>query len=578
MKRICLLVSMFCSGYFSFSQPSYKITWGEEIKLKKGTADLDIVAADNTGLYFTESRLVMKSYFVIGATLGESIKLIKMDKNFNEVFDNTYKKELKGLNFHSFQTLENDLYMFATDYIKKERRFVVYGAKVDKNSGELMGDFAELGSYDLESKRDDYEMRVSPVQGGKAFLMVSNISNKDRVSIAVNVLDKNLKRKENAIINLSFTPNQYSLQDVKYTASNKIILLGKEFEETEYGKKKRKRLVFKQYVMAVYTNKGKKEADVKMNSDNRYVISGRLIEQPTGEMLLAGFYSNAAKKEDLNGFYINKVDPVKGELLLSSYKEINTGMLGKSFVDESDDDDLSKEEKKEAKKAKDNDEDDEFPNSFVIRSVDINPSDNSIIISSEVSKYTSYTYTTSSYNTTTKSWTYRTTTVHKFTNEDILIINADKDGKINWLNALPKSQIEQISSGSSNSGGFSISYDYSGYFANGGALPYYSSYKSLLNGNSLVIIMNDHNSNNINPGYGDKVKSVYNFRKKSSVYGISVDLGTGKMTRKNIASNNDETIMMPRHAFVIGNEFFVPSWRQHAMAKTEMKFAKIAVK
>lgn len=578
MKSVYLLITMLCSGYFSFSQTSYNITWGEEIKLKKGTADLDIVAADNSGLYFSESRIAMKSYFVIGATFGESIKLIKMDKNFNEVFDNTYKKELKGLAFHSFQPLENDLYMFATDYEKKERRFVVYGAKVDKNSGELMGDFAELGSYDLESKRDDYEMRVTPVLGGKAFLMVSNISNNDRVSIAVNVLDKTLKRKESAIINLSFTPNQYSLQDVKYTAGNKIILLGKEFEEAQYGKKKRKRMLFKQYVMAVYDKKGKKQASVKMDSDDKYVISGRLIEQPTGEMLLAGFYSNTAKKEDLNGFYINKVDPVKGELLLSSYKEINTGMLGKSFVDESDDDALTKEEKKEAKKAKDNDDEDEFPNSFVIRSVDINPADNSIIITSEVSKYTSYTYTTSSYNSTTRSWTYRTTTVHKFTNEDILVINADKDGKINWLNALPKSQIEQISSSSSNYGGFSISYDFSGYFANGGALPYYSSYKSLLSGNNLVIIMNDHNSNNINPGYGDKVKSVYNFRKRSSVYGISIDLATGKMTRKNIASNNDETIMMPRHAYIVGNEFFVPSWRRHAMAKTEMKFAKIVVK
>ena len=196
MKKIYLLVTMFCSGYFSFSQTSYKITWGEEIKLKKGTADLDIVAADNSGLYFSESRLAMKSYFVIGATFGESITLIKMDKNFNKVFDNNYKKELKGLDFHSFQPLENDLYMFATDYEKKERRFVVYGAKVDKNSGELVGDFAELCGYNLESKKDDYEMRVSPVQGGKAFLMVSNISNKDRVSIGVTVLDKNLKKKK----------------------------------------------------------------------------------------------------------------------------------------------------------------------------------------------------------------------------------------------------------------------------------------------------------------------------------------------------------------------------------------------
>lgn len=578
MKKIlALLFTVFGAAAVAYPQ-SYNVQWGDEIKMKKGTADLDIVAADKTGLYFSESHLVMKSYFLIGASYGESIKLVKMDKNFDEVFDKTYKKELKGLTFHSFQPLENDLYMFATDYEKKEKQFVVYGAKVDKNTGDLVGDFQEIGRYDLESKRDDYEMRMTPIQGGKAFLMVSNISNNDRVTLGVHVLDKNLKRKESTTINLAFSPNEYALQDVKYTGSNKIVLLGKEFEETTTGKKKRKKMIFREYVMGVYDKNGKKESEIKMDTDDKYIISGRLIEQQDGQMLLAGFYCNDAKKQDLNGFFINKVDPVKGEMTLASFKEINPDMLGKGYVDETDDDDLSKQEKKDAKKAKDDDDEDEFPNSFVIKTVDVSPVDNSVVITSEVSQYTSYTYTTSNYNSSTRSWTYTTTTVHRFTNKDILIINADNEGKIKWVNALPKSQQEQISSSNTHSTGISFNYDYSGYFANGGALPYYSSYKSLISGNNLIILMNDHNSNNVNPGYGDKVKTVYNFRKRSSVYGISIDLATGKMTRKLITSNNDETIMMPRHAYVVGNEFFIPSWRQHALAKTEMKFAKITVK
>ena len=71
--------------------------------------------------------------------------------------------------------------------------------------------------------------------------------------------------------------------------------------------------------------------------------------------------------------------------------------------------------------------------------------------------------------------------------------------------------------------------------------------------------MNDHTSNNVNAEYGDKVKSVYNFRKRSNVYGVAIDLATGKMTRKIIGSNNDETVLMPRHAYVVKNELFIPS-------------------
>lgn len=582
MKKILTGLIALCLTVPLLSQTpiSYKMTLGEEIKLKKGTADLDIVAADASGLYFTEARVRMTGYFVIGASYGTAIKLMKLDKNFGEVFDKEYKKELKGLSFHSFQSLGEDLYLFATDYEKKEKLFKVYGAKIDKTSGDLSGDFLELGSYQLESRKDDYEMKVSPIQNGTSFLMVSNISGKEKVTLGVHVLNKKLKRKESTVINLPVDPKLYTLQDVQYNQKEKIIVLGKEYEEAQYGKKKKKRLVFKQYVMSVYNNNGKKLHDVKMDSEDKYVISGKLIEQPTGEMLLAGFYSNAARKEDLNGFFINKVDAENGTLLVSSFKEINSTMLGKGFMDDSDDDEMTREEKKQAKKAKDDDDEEEFPNSFVIKSVNINPADNSIVITSEVSKYSFYSYTqynSSGFGTTrtTRATTYY---VHRFTNQDILVINADKDGNIKWLNALPKSQLEEIRTSSSAGMGLSFNQDRGGYFAAGGGMPYYSSFSSLIHNNNLVVIMNDHTSNNVNAEYGDKIKTVYNFRKKSNVYGISIDLATGKMTRKNIGSNNEETILMPRHAFVVKNELFIPSWRQHLMAKTELRFAKIVVK
>jgi hypothetical protein len=557
---------------------SYRITWGDEIKLKKGTTDLDIISADNTGLYFTESRLV-RSVFTIGGG-SEAQKLIKFDKGYNEVFEKEYKKELKGLDFHSFQAMDGDIYMFATDYERKEKTFKVYGARIDKNSGDLVGDFSELGSYPLESKRDDFEMKMKPIRNGKNFLMVANVSGKEKVSLGISLLDKTLRPKETTLINLTQSTEEFSLQDVEYTTDNKIVLLGKEYEATQVGKKKRKRYVFKQYAMMIFSNKGQKENDVEINSGDRFVISGRMIEQNDGSLMLAGFYSNSSKKSDLNGFFINKIDPMRGALTLSSFKEINSGMLGKNYEeDANDEDDDTKEAKKTSKKAKDDDDEDEFPNEFVIRSVDINPADNSIIITSEVSQYRHSVYTTSTYNSVTR--TYQTTTqhVHTFTNEDILLINADKNGNIKWLNAIPKSQMEQIRTSSSGYGyGFSYGYDYGSFFARGGGMPYYSSFASILNNNKLVLILNDHSSNNVIPKYGDKVKRTYNFKKKSNAYGITVDLETGVMTKKFIHENNTDAILMPRHGYVVGNEIIVPSWRMHAMAKTELKFAKIAVK
>ena len=576
MKKFLLLafISIYCIGLHA---QNYRLTWGEEIKLKKGTADLDVISADKTGLFFTEERK-KNSISFLGSGTTSSYRLTKLDQNFSEQFDKEYKRELKGLDFHSFDRMGDDIYMFASDYDRKEKAFSVLGAKIDKSSGDLLSDFKELGRYKLESRRDDYDIKMTRILNNRALLMVANISGKDRVSLGVSVLDNNLKTKQNTVINISFDPGLYQLQDVQITNNNKIVVLGKVYEETQVGKKKKKRLIFKEYALSIFNEKGEKEKDITTDSEDRYILGGKLIQQNSGELLLAGFFCNNAKKAEINGFYINKVDADKGTMVLSSFQDINPEMLGKSFMDDTDDDDETRQSKKDAAKAKDNDEDEDFPNQYIIKSVDINPADNSILITSEISRYQYYSYSSSTYNPTTRTYTTTTTNVHRFTNQDIMIINADKEGKIKWVNDLPKSQVEEIRTTGSYQGLVGFTRDYGGYFASRGGMPYHSSFSSMIQNNNLILLFNDHTSNNVNPQYGDKVKTVYNFRKKSNVYGVSIDLATGKMVRKTIVSNSEETILMPRHAFVVNNEFIVPSWRQHALAKTELKFAKIAVK
>lgn len=574
MRNLFLLIVVM-GIRFGYSQSSYEMSWSDEMKLKKGGTNLSILNADETGLYFSQERKI--------AAVAEDgappvYTLYKLDKQFRNIFEKEYKKELKGLNFQSFQTLGKDLYLFATDYIKKEKVFKLFGAKIDKNTGELAGGFKELGSYALETHRDNYEVKVSPIQGGESFLIVTNISVPNKFSAGISLVNSSLEKTDTTVISLSFDPSLYQLEDVRYTNSNKIILLGREYEEVAFGKRRRMRPVFKQYHLAIYNTKAEKEKEVSLTANSRFVISGKLIEQQGGELLLAGFYSNTAGKSDLSGFFINRIDPEKGELLLSSYKEINPAMMGKSFADEAEEAETNAT-KALPKDAGDYDEE-ELPNNFLIRSVDINPADQSIIISSEIARLNFSSYYTQRYNTMTRTFTNNWNYLHRFITRDILLISADKNGNINWMNAMPKSQLEDVKTNESGfATGFNYFYTTPGYFSPPGGMPFYSSYKSLLLKNRLILLFNDHSSNHINAEYGDPVKTVSNFRKKSNIYGVSVDLATGKLSRREVlAPNNEETILMPRHAFVVGNQFIVPSWRQHLVAKTELKFAKILVK
>lgn len=579
MRKLLLVLGMFLFSSLLIAQ-QYNITWGDGMKMRKGTTDMDIVTADNTGVYFSEGSLRMKSYFVIGASYGSAYKLIKFDRNFNEVFEKEYKRELKGLEFHSFQPLGGDLYLFATDYVKKDRAFKVYAAKVDKNSGELTGNPLEIGSYTLENKRDDYDLSVQPAQNGQYFLLVTDISANDRNNLDVVLLDKNLRIKQQASIDLQYPKNTYNLEDVKYTANHKIVILGKEFDEVPVGKRKRTRLVFKKYTLAVYSAQGKKERDVSVESGDKYTIGGQLMELKNGELLLAGFYSDSPRKEDLNGFFISRLNTELGELSLTSFKPLDASLLGRAYAeDEADADEETRDSRRSSQKAREEEGDSEFPNSYIIRSVEYNAGDDSYLITAEISRYTYYSYTTSEYNPSTRTWRPTTYHVHRYENKDILIVNADPTGKIKWVNDIPKNQLEEIRTSNAGYGnGIGLYRNYSSYFARGGGMPYYSSFTQLIQNNKLVLVFNDHSKNNIIAGYGDRVRRIYNFRKNSNAWGVSIDIPTGAMTRQVISANDEETILMPRHAMVVKNEIFLPSWRIRALARTKFKMAKITVR
>ncbi len=577
MKKIASSFFLLFTFYFSYSQ-NYKLSWGDEVKMKKNTKDMDIVAADKSGVYFTEERAKLQAIGLFGNTIGTSAKLVKFDKSFNEVFEKDYSKELKGVSFDNIQMLDDGLFLFATDYDKREKTVRILGAKLDKNTGEMLGELSELDNYQLESKRDNYDIHFDTIENTKNFLLVTDISNNDRTSIAVAVLDKNLKKKQSAVINLSYEKKTYSLEDVKFTQGGKIILLGKVMEHMVRNNGKQKnRMVFKEFALSVYNSKGKKEKDIDLSSGSHFIIGGKIIEEPNGQLLLAGFYSNEQKKNDLNGFFMNKIDVNAGTLTLSSFKEINSGMLGDVSEDADDakaaeDDDNDKKSRKEKKKD-DDDEEEELPNSYTIRSVNLNPADGSYIITSEITQLTSYTY---SYMTGTgASAHWETRTVYTFTNRDILLIDADKEAQIRWLNVIPKYQVEQISSsgrGLSNSSAAGL-----GYFAWSGGMPYYSSFTSFIDNNKMFIILNDHEKNKDIAAYGNKVKMIRTFKKFSDTYGVSVDLNTGKLTKKFINENSEDIILMPRHSYTVGNTIYIPSMRQRMMAKSELKIAKIVV-
>jgi len=432
MKRfITLMIS--CFFVFALQAQNSSVFWGDDMKIKRGTTELNIITADQTGVYVQEGGV---RAFTIGLRNMTGVKFRKFDKFYNEVYEEDYKQELKGKDLNRIVPFDNKLFIFADDYDKKQKQFITYAAEIDKNTGKLKGDWKQIVTIPRENRTDDYEFAIVPSADSSSMVLVANISNKDFTTIKVVVIDENLVQKSATDINLEFTKNTYSLMDVLFTNDQKIIVTGKVFEEVQV-KKKRTRLMFKKLSMEKYDIAGKKLFDLPTVAAGRIMLSAKVVSNKKGELFVCGFFSNDPKSKEVNGIIVNRINPETGDIILSSEKIIEPGMVGKYDEDGDDDKDAeTKKDKAESKKAADNDDVDGFPSDYIFRRIYIGQ-DNSILLIAERYRYETYTYTESSY--TNGQWTYRTVTVHRYTCGDIMTTRLNSDGSIRFLNIIPKS-------------------------------------------------------------------------------------------------------------------------------------------
>ena len=581
MKKIVLHFAALVCCVFSYAQNA-SVTWGEEFKLKRGSTDLEVIYADNTGVFVKESHMAMKSYFVIGATARESATLIKLDKNLAEEYRQDFNKELKGKEYERFFFLKDKLFILATDYSKKEKRLTLFAAPVDKKSGELSGEWQEVTSWQKEEKGDDINFNATYNSDSTKMVTVSSIEGRDQNNYEVRQFDENLKQVgKPVVITNEFDPKTFQLEDVLYTGNGNVVMIGRIYEFEEGKKKKARFLQFRNYDIRIHNSDGALVKVINTAISAKWLISTKVVQLPGKEMILAAFYSNEKKGREVNGMLVQRINPVTGEEISTSLKEISTGLITKLEEDDEDDsDEESKKERKERKKLeKIQDEEDGFSRYMRFRNF-INTSDSGIVILAEKFHHYEYSTTTTQYSGAGMGNSFRTTTTYYQVYEcgDLMMSKMDVKGDISWLRVLPKQQKEVIQTGSRSGYGTGLSFNMGNdFFSNGFNRPFYAGFGVLPGDQFLTIIFNDHKKNGDVLELGQKVKRI-NYFAKSECYGVKLDAITGKYTRNILFSNDEVPTAMPRLGAALGKNLYIVGKEDRILGKTKIAIARISLK
>ncbi|MBC9930524.1 hypothetical protein [Chitinophaga qingshengii] len=578
MKRVYLFLCLAISGTVAHAQKT-SIQWGEEFKLRKGSTDLQVIAADNDGAYLEESHMALKAYFLVGATFRESASLVKVDKNLNEVYRNDFNKELRGKEFVQFFAIQDKLFLFSSDYSKRDRTLSLYASGVNKKTGELTGEWREVAIFQQKEKKDDIDFKIDYNADSTRMLIVSSIEGAEKNEYKIQELDKNLKTTTKPlIIRNGFERKKYQLEDVLYTTDRKVVLVGRMFEYEEGKKKKEKFLDFTNYNIRIYDEKGKQQAEINTGINGKWLSSTKLVQEKNKDLVLAAFYSNEKKGRTIDGLLVQRINVNDGKVISTSDKPINNSLLsddqGKTDNDDTNDKDESKEERKmRAELEKMKDEGEGFSRYMQFRKIFYTP-DNGLVILAE--QYRQYVTTTQSYspgvNGSPAKW--QSTTYSTYLSGDLMMCKIDASGNIGWLQILPKNQREILQGGThSSSTGFSYTTDY--FFA--GNRPFYSGFGAIQTDGSIQLMFNDHSKNATVTQAGQKAKGISRYG-KSDCYLVDIDAASGKVTRKVFFSNTDIPTAMPRLGAIVGNDMYMVGRTDRVFGKTKIAVARVTVK
>jgi hypothetical protein len=578
MNKIYLTaIAIFC--VLTSNAQNASVTWGDEFKMKKGSTDLEVVYADNTGIFVKESHMALKAYFVIAATMRESATLIKLDKNLVEEYRQDFNSELKGREYEKFYFLKNKLFLLATDYDKKDKRLTLFGAEIDKKSGNLSGEWTEITSWQKDDKKDDINFNVTYNGDSTKMVIVSTIEGRDKNNYEVRQFDEKLKQiGKSTVITNEIDPKTFQLEDVIYTTNGNVVMVGRVYEYQEGKRKKSRYLDFSKYNIRIHNPDGSLLREVNTEISGKWLVSTKVIQAKKRDLIIAAFYSNSKRGNEINGILVQRINPNTGDIISTSSKEINTSLITKieEDNDESGDEESRSERKERERLEKIQSEEDGFSRYMKFRSFLYTP-DSGLVILAE--KYHHYEYTTTSYTPGPGGGTSRTTTYQVYECGDLMMSKVEKNGDISWLHILPKNQREVIQSGSSSGYGSGLSFSVGNNFFNPSEfnMPFYSGFGVLSGSKTASLFYNDNKKNLNTLQLGQSLKKISSFR-KSECFAVDLDLITGKYTKSILFSNNDVPTAMPRLASGIGKDLYIIGKEDRLFGKSKIAIAKVSLK
>ncbi len=420
------------------------------------------------------------------------------------------------LNLHTLLLVKDEILVFTSFYDKKANENRLYVSSYAQADFSLHKRFEQVAMIPAEKSSNigSFSISASPDRA-KVLVQVyppneKNADQESRISIYDAAMGQPLWSKD---FKLPYSDMEFKAETQRVDNDGSVVVLGVKYaQKQEKRELKRANKSTYEYHLLVYTGESATAQDYPIAVSDEFLQDMTLSMGKEGDIICAGLYGNK-NSFSVRGAFFLRLDRSTKQVVHSSFKDFSDDFITMYMTE--------KEAAKAKKKAERKDEELEMPE-FDLHDI-IHRDDGGAVLLAE--QYT-VKAVTSSYMS--NGQTYTRTDYHYYYN-DVLVVNIDPEGNIEWATKVPKRQH------SVNDGGL-----YSGFAVD-------------VKGSNIYLVFNDSGENLfLKPG--DKVKQ-FSLTGKDALVVLATINKEGDVSREALFSpERRDVILRPKDCTELKDE------------------------
>lgn len=470
-----------------------KVSWGVEQKEPAGSRITKIVAAGSYGFYALRERSTgaLVEYQAYIEFYDSKFRLKKANK-----LDLTYKG--KDRDFEDLQMLNGQLYLLTSFNNEARKKNYLFYQKVDKKRLIPEKSLTYLAEMDTKNRVEEGFFDFVTAEDSTHVLIYNELPYRRNTpeQFAFRVFDQSFNQLWSKEVILPYNDDQFVIEEYRVDDKGNVFLLGVLFQDRAQARRQGNPNY--QYIILAYTNQGNKVDEYKIELRDKFITDLTFKISRKGELVCSGFYSER-NTYSIKGTYFFKIDA-------QTKKVYNTNL--KAFDFEFLTEYMRPGEKRRAEKAEASGNTNRTPElyRYDLDELILRTDGGALLVAEQYYVYERY----------YRYWDGTLRNDYYYNYNDIIIVNIDPTGAIEWSARIPKRQTTL------NDGG------------------YFSSYSRAIVRDRIYFIYND-NARNFSTQNANR--TLYNYNGSNSIIALAEVRKDGSVRTFPLFHNRDADII-----------------------------------